>query len=220
MYGSHHPLRNRLEFPMRRFVHCGAAIGLALLTGTSLARAQIWVANEAVAPRAGAVIMQPSGSLVVAQEPVIAPPSGVLLMQPVQTVQTVPVQTVETVQTAQPANAPRQRVSGMQVARSRSGDQVRTTRTTTIHEGVAAVSPAPAQVVGAPAVVPAYARLYDFVAPGPFAPPGAALPAMVVTQPLVGTAVVAPPAYHYVYEPDRILVIDSNTGIAVQAIAR
>jgi hypothetical protein len=33
----------------------------------------------------------------------------------------------------------------------------------------------------------------------------------------VGSAV---PAYRYVYQDDRILVIDSNTGIAVEAIPR
>ena len=33
----------------------------------------------------------------------------------------------------------------------------------------------------------------------------------------VGSAV---PAYRYVYQDDRILVIDPNTGIAIQAIPR
>ena len=54
--------------------------------------------------------------------------------------------------------------------------------------------------------------LYDADAemgPGPVMIPAAAVP--------VGSAV---PAYRYVYQDDRILVIDPNTGIAVEAIPR
>ena len=74
--------------------------------------------------------------------------------------------------------------------------------------------------------------LYDEVVPAPLSNPDntpalydTATPATVATAP----GVVAPAAqdtwtepfiYRYVYEPDRILVIDPNTGIAVQAIPR
>jgi hypothetical protein len=46
----------------------------------------------------------------------------------------------------------------------------------------------------------------------------------VAAQPVVtATAVAAPvamPTYRYIYEPDRILVVDPYTNIAVQAIPR
>jgi hypothetical protein len=205
MGGSHHPLCNRMEFQMRYFLHCSAAIGVALMTGTSLAYAQT---TE--------VIAEPSSSLVVAQEPVIVPPSGVLVAQPAQTIQAVPVQTVQTVETVQPAQPPKQRLVGSRVVRSRSGDRITTTRTT-VRESVVAAPATSTEVVQVPAVMPPYQGLYNVV------PPSAAIPAAtatVVTQPVLGTAMVAPPAYRYVYQPDRILVIDANTGIAVQAIAR
>ena len=60
------------------------------------------------------------------------------------------------------------------------------------------------------------APLYDVV--GPLAAPP---PTGVLAQPVAGDPLLSPiPAYRYVYEPDRILVIDANTGIAVQAIPR
>jgi hypothetical protein len=37
---------------------------------------------------------------------------------------------------------------------------------------------------------------------------------------VVDDGTMAAPAYRYVYEPDRILVIDPTTGIAVQSIPR
>ena len=59
------------------------------------------------------------------------------------------------------------------------------------------------------------APLYDVV---PAAAGGRAAPARRRSgPPVVPTAV---PAYRYVYEPDRILVIDPYTNIAVQAIPR
>jgi len=69
--------------------------------------------------------------------------------------------------------------------------------------------------------------LYDVApAPAPVPPaPVAAAPA-VTTTPVVAAPVTAPASatqpviYRYVYEPDRILVIDPTTGVAVQAIPR
>jgi hypothetical protein len=73
---------------------------------------------------------------------------------------------------------------------------------------------------GAVIAEPAYSRpLYDVaapvVAPAPFvgaAPPAGTAPAAQSGMPI--------PGYRYVYEPDRILVIDPYTNIAVQAIPR
>ena len=58
--------------------------------------------------------------------------------------------------------------------------------------------------------------MYDTAAPGAVAPAAAAMPVMqdgsvMATQPFI---------YRYVYEPDRILVIDPNSGVAVQSIPR
>ncbi len=47
--------------------------------------------------------------------------------------------------------------------------------------------------------------------------------APVAAPPLVGTAPAVasePYTYRYVYQPDRILVVDPVTGIAVQSIPR
>lgn len=84
------------------------------------------------------------------------------------------------------------------------------------------VAPAPP-----PAVVPTYRRpVYDVVAPAPAVAAPIAPVADVVDDTVVAPGVPVPqevapmPTYHYVYEPDRILVIDDATGIAVQALPR
>jgi hypothetical protein len=85
------------------------------------------------------------------------------------------------------------------------------TRTTTVRPGVVAAAPAFDEPIPG-------RRLYDVATPAP-----AVAPAMA-PQPVVGaTAVggpVAMPTYRYIYEPDRILVVDPYTNIAVQAIPR
>jgi hypothetical protein len=63
-------------------------------------------------------------------------------------------------------------------------------------------------------------RLYDVATPAAVAP---AVQPAVPAAPVLGatTAVGGPIAtYRYVYQPDRILVIDPYTNIAVQAIPR
>jgi hypothetical protein len=76
-------------------------------------------------------------------------------------------------------------------------------------------------VARAPVAGPAYPRpLYDTVVP-----PAAAAAPLAATIPAADEAFVAPrlntyPYYRYVYQPDRILVIDPATGLAVQAIPR
>jgi hypothetical protein len=128
------------------------------------------------------------------------------------------IQTTETTRTVRPAPT------------RRAGRQVVTTRTITRE-----VVPAPAVVAR---TVPASPQpLYDVVTPNPIAassddygpPLYDEAPSAVVTAPArVATPVVEdgtvvgsqPFVYRYVYEPDRILVIDPTTNIAVQSIPR
>ena len=126
------------------------------------------------------------------------PVETVITQQPVQTVQT----TTETVRTVRPGARPtvRKRV-------------VTTTRQTVVSQRTVAPQPLYDVVPPAPLVARTYAPpLYDTTAPIPtvddtyvnaLAPAGAAIP-----------------VYRYVYEPDRILVIDPATNIAIQAIPR
>jgi len=174
-------------------------LGFVLLAGTAAANAQT----------------------VLPQSRVAVPP-GTILAQSGQVVDTVPVETVETVQTVEPAR----RITRHPAMRSRPAVVTTTTRRI-VRERVL-----PTQTVVAPLAEPTYddmalsqpvgaAPLYDVVAPPAWAPPGAAPPmlgAAVVGQPVGFGAPM--PAYRYVYEPDRILVIDQTTGIAVQAIPR
>jgi hypothetical protein len=167
------------------------ALGLALLAGTTAANAQTVITREiSDQPVETVVTQQPSGTLI-AQEPLVATPSGTLVTQPVQTVRT-----VETVRTIRPGARP--------VVRRR----VVTTRQTIVSQRVV-----PAQTVVAPAA-PAIATypqpLYDAVVP-------AADDAVMSPPAPTSTAI---PSYRYVYEPDRILVIDPVTGIAIQALPR
>ncbi|MDE1974849.1 MAG: hypothetical protein KGK33_13225 [Hyphomicrobiales bacterium] len=85
----------------------------------------------------------------------------------------------------------------------------RVTTTTTVTERVVPAPVAPA-VVAEPAysqiAATPYPRLYDVATPPGIPPAG----------PIAAPA----PTYRYVYEPDRILVIDPYTNIAVQAIPR
>jgi hypothetical protein len=153
--------------------------------------------------------------LAVAAGPTIANAQTVISDQPVETVITQqPVQTVqttETVRTVRPGARP--------IVRKRV---VTTTRQTVVSQR--AVAPQPLYDIAPPAPLatrtyapPLYDTaappLYDTVAPpiptvddtyvNAFAPAGAAIP-----------------VYRYVYEPDRILVIDPATNIAIQAIPR
>ena len=129
------------------------------------------------------------------------------------------IQTTETVRTVRPAPARHAR------------RQVVTTRTITRE-----VVPAPTVVARTVPAVPQ--PLYDEVTPAPLAASSddygrplydEAVPATAVAAPArVATPVVEdgtvvgsePFVYRYVYEPDRILVIDPTTNLAVQAIPR
>jgi hypothetical protein len=183
---------------------CLPALALVLLAGTSLARAQ--TVDTVIAPAPAPVI--------IAQQPVVAPATGVV-------VQPAAVETVETVRTVQSTTRPRRRVVSHPFVRRGPAGTVTITRTTVSERVV------PAPVVATPAVQAITQPGYTEVVQGPVytstypAPLYDVVPGAAVAAPPVGAAVVTPvPTYRYVYEPDRILVIDNNTGIAVQAIPR
>ncbi|HEY1983534.1 MAG TPA: hypothetical protein VGH13_25920, partial [Xanthobacteraceae bacterium] len=125
-----------------------------------------------------------------------------VITAPAPTIQT----TTETVRTVRPARTARR--------------EVVTTRTVTRQVA------RPAVIAGPPV---AAQPLYDEVAPAPLAADAdyraplydaAVLPAGG-PAPWVGPAGVSSPyIYRYVYEPDRILVIDPTTNITVQALPR
>ena len=152
-------------------------------------------------------------SIANAQDVVTRPlPPGAVVVRPAQTVETVPVETVETVQTVRSVGHAARRSISRHLARSRPESIVTTTtRRTILGERVV---PAPAVIAPAPPLAtvadPTYAEM-----PAPAYPPRLY---DVATEPVFGAPVA--PAYRYVYEPDRILVIDPATGIAVQAIPR
>ncbi len=184
-------MRNTVLFP---------ALGVALLAGTSLAQAQA----------IDAVVTPAPAPMVIAQDPLV-------VSEPAPIVETVPVQTTETVRTERVTTRPVRRVARVPAARIRPADNITTTRTIIRDDiarvpaapVVAAIAPPPTytEVLQGPPVVTYPSPLYDYV-PGVAAPPAA-----VVEQPPL-------PAYRYVYQPDRILVIDNNTGVAVQALPR
>ena len=189
------------------------ALGIALLAGASAANAQTLIAEQP-----GAVIVRE---------------------QPARTVET-----VRTVRTVEPARTMKSR----HVAKRAPAKVVTTTTTRTIVRdrlvrGPTVYAPAPVTPAVTAIAQPTYGDvpysrpLYD-VAPGPvLAEPAYSRPLYDVAAPLVapapfvgaapavGAAAAAQsgmpiPGYRYVYEPDRILVIDPYTNIAVQAIPR
>ena len=133
--------------------------------------------------------------------PVVGQPVG--MVQPAETIQTI--QIIRTV-----------RVAPLPPVRR----QVVTPRTITRR----VIPAAPAVVARAVAAAPA--PLYDTAVPTAVPPPaynyadtadyGAPLYNVAPAAPMA----TAPVIYRYVYEPDRILVIDPTTDIAVQAIPR
>jgi len=167
-----------------------AALGLALVAGATAARAQTVITRQ------------------ISDQPV----ETVITQQPVETT----VQTTRIVRTTRP------------IAR-----RVITTRRTIVSQRVL-----PPQTIAAPAVAATYPQpLYDVVAPAAVVttptypqplydevlPPQP--PPVVGATPVAAPVYTAPvsnpiPTYRYIYEPDRILVIDPTTNIAIQAIPR
>jgi hypothetical protein len=134
-----------------------------------------------------------SAQTVIVREPALAPPP-VVVTQPVAVA---PVETVETVRTVSTDDGAR-RVGHRRVLRSRAA-RVTTTRTVRRE-----------RIVPQPGYDTVDEPIYDVV-------PGAD----VAPTPAYGApAVTVAPAYQYIYEPDRILVVDPVTGIAVQSIPR
>lgn len=179
-----------------------AGLGIALMAASSTARAQ--TVETVVAPAVGPAV--------VVQGPVPVPPSGVLLPPVSAVAVTAPVETIETVRTVT-TTEPR-RVH-RRVVHPRTVDRVTTvTRTTTVRPGLVAPGVVAPDVV-APGVMAA-APIYDEPMHGP------RLYDMVTTAHDVAPAVApaAMPAYRYVYQPDRILVVDPYTNIPVQVIPR
>src|SRR5580693_257549 len=134
------------------------------------------------------------------------PVETVITQQPVQTVQT-----TETVRTVRPGARP--------IERKRV---VTTTRQTVVSQRAVAPQPLYDVVPPAPVVTRTYAPpLYDTVAP-PLYDTVAPVPATVDDTYVnaLAPAGAAVPVYRYIYEPDRILVIDPTTNIAIQAIPR
>lgn len=142
------------------------------------------------------------GPVVTGPAPFTVPPSGVLLTQPAPAV---PTQTVETERTVRTTTTPT--TISRHVTRTRTADRVTTTRTTTLRRDVVAAPVAYDEMMQGP-------PLYDVVPP---APPVAAPPVMAAVPVAAGAVL---PLYRYVYEPDRILVIDPATNIAIQALPR
>jgi hypothetical protein len=161
--------------------------------------------------------------LAVAAGPTVASAQTVISGQPVETVITQPVQTIQTTETVRTVR-PATRLERKRV--------VTTTRRTVVTQRTMAAPPLYDVVPPAPApmVTRTYAPpLYDAAAPvvtRTYAPPlyDVAAPAPVVDDTVVAPlppAMIAPiPVYRYVYEPDRILVVDPVTNIAIQSIPR
>ena len=153
--------------------------------------------------------------LAVAAGPTVANAQTVISDQPVETVITQQpvqqtVQTTETVRTVRPGARP--------IVRKRV---VTTTRQTVVSQRAVVPQPLYDVVPPAPLATRTYAPpLYDTVAPPLYdtAAPGPTVDETYVNAlPPAGAAI---PVYRYVYEPDRILVIDPTTNIAIQAIPR
>jgi len=176
---------------MRFDLPCGV---LALVIGASAAQAQTVITGPLWGQPVGTV----AAPAIVAPAPVMTAPA---VVQPAETIQTI--QTIRTVRAAPPP-----------VRR-----QIVTTRTITRR----VIQAAPAVVAGTVAAATVPAPAYDYTDSadygGPIydvAPAATVAPALIVAAPVAP----APVIYRYVYEPDRILVIDPTTNIAVQAIPR
>jgi hypothetical protein len=153
--------------------------------------------------------------LTVAVGPTVANAQTVISDQPVETIITQqPVQTVQTTEitrTVRPGARP--------IVRKRV---VTTTRQTVVSQRAVAAQPLYDVVPPAPLATRTYAPpLYDTVAPPLY---DTVAPVPTVDDTYINNAVPAAgaayPIYRYVYEPDRILVIDPATNITIQAIPR
>ncbi|MGC1777915.1 MAG: hypothetical protein WBB34_08200 [Xanthobacteraceae bacterium] len=139
--------------------------------------------------------------------------------QPVVTVPAATVvQTTETVRTVRPVAA--RTIRRHEVITTRTITR-RVLPTTTVIARTVPAMPQPLYDEVAPApVATAPQPLYDEVS-APMAPAPLAAGPLTDAAPVAGDVVATEPyTYRYVYQPDRILVIDPATGTAVQAIPR
>jgi hypothetical protein len=191
-----------------------SALALALVTGASTAHTQTFVGGQYVEP-IGPGVAAPAA-------PVAAP-----------------VEIIQTTQTVRSYRAAPLHPVRRQVVTTRIVTRQAVPTTPAVTTGTVATAPQqlydtavlPAAPAPAAAYAPAYDYGYGYGAPLYDAAPAAAVstaiaPAPIVAAPVVAAPVVAAPVatqpviYRYVYEPDRILVIDPVTNIAVQAIPR
>src|SRR5579863_1006142 len=148
---------------------------------------------------------------VITPGPLVTVPAATVVTQPTETVQTT--ETVRTIRPVLSRAALRQVVTTRTITRRLVPGPVVVARTVPATPQPLYDEVAPAPIVNSPR------PLYDEVA-APMAPAPAAV---VGATPVVenGSVVATEPyTYRYVYQPDRILVIDPATGIAVQAIPR
>ncbi len=145
---------------------------------------------------------------------VIDPP---LVTVPAATVQ--PAQTIRTTVTTRTVR-PASRAARRQIVTTRTVTRERVVPApTVVARTVTATRPLYDTVAPVPVVT---SSDYDYYAPGLYdavttAPVSSAT---VITTPVVQDQYTTPYFYRYVYEPGRILVIDPNTGIAVQSLPR
>ena len=181
------------------------ALGLALVVGSLAAGAR-----TVIAPGFG----PPVGAVIVPQQP---PIPTATVAQPATTIQT-----TEIVRSVRQVPAHRQVVTTRTITRGVVPTPAAIAGTPAVPQplydaAVPAVVPRPLYDVAVPAAVPATAlRCGDAGKRGPFGAPYDGAPAVMVTAPVPAE----PMTYRYVYEPDRILLIDPMTNIAVQAIPR
>src|SRR5690242_5827148 len=216
-----------------RFHLVYATLGLAGAFGAPAAQAQ-------------AVITTAPAPAVIAQPPLVAAPAPAVV-QPAETVRTT--RSVRTVHTMVPVRQrivttrtvtrrvmpPEPALAAPVIAAAAAPQPIYDVAPAAAVEPVADISPPPpaygygyrAPVYDYAYRAPAYdyaPPLYD-VAPAPVVTAPAAVvaapAAAIAPEPVIAAPVAtAPVIYRYVYEPDRILVIDPATNIAVQAIPR
>jgi hypothetical protein len=180
-------------------------------------RHHLFVPAFAVTVVAGAC--SANAQTVIAQEGVVTVPTTAVVTQPVAAA---PVETIETVRTVQSITSPRHRHVSRH-SRDRTVRRVTTTRTIVRERVAPAVAAVPRPVATAVVAAPAPAAPLAYPAPLYDVVPAAPAVAAPIVQPVAAAPVaigMPVPAYRYVYQPDRILVIDANTGIAVQALPR
>jgi hypothetical protein len=185
---------------MKRLV-AFSALGVALAAGAP-ANAQAVITREIIDQPVEAIVIQQPNSTALAEEPLITTPSA-------ETVEAFPVETVTTT-TVRTLRRPVRRRAESRVANTITTTTKRTYYRDRVVVG-AAVSPAVetlvepyTEMVEAPAIPYDHGPFYDIATP----------PAMNA----LAAGSYAPTIYRYVYEPDRILVVDPYTNVVVQAI--